>query len=164
MSQELDYEALHSQVTAEVKKRKFRTRLIFFVTAVFTYVIFLIMAGTMINQGHFEVQRAAGGTPPGLLGGLGIITGAVVLLAAAGLVGLLFQSIGLYLDTRRGESALRERLLARAIAKQMRTMDNNQDEQRSKRKRTQLMIDDDGEVSDVDIRWGNKTQPKRMNE
>lgn len=151
MSTELDYTALHDQVATEVKKRKFRTRFIFFATTLLIYVLFLLMAGVMINTGHRDVQFAAGGTPPGLLDGLSVITGGLFLMGAVGFIGVMFQGISLYLDTQVGENSLHERLLARAIAKQMRQMGTNGYKQQIKRKRAPAQrLSDDGEMEEED--------------
>jgi hypothetical protein len=161
MSPELDYQALHQQVATELKQRKFRTRLIFFITTLIIYVLFLLMAGVMVNQGHFAVQLAAGGTPPGLLNALSNITGALFLLGAVGFIGLLFQGISLYLDTRTGENRLRERLLARAIAREMRHRDIGDYEQKAKRKRTPLLTDDDRLEAMSEALWDDSAPARR---
>ncbi|MEZ4669336.1 MAG: hypothetical protein R3E39_15635 [Anaerolineae bacterium] len=155
MNPELDYHALYKQVATEMKQRKFRARLLFLSVYASVYLLFVMIAAVLLRNGHRDVQFAAGGTPHGLLDSLSMITGALFLLGFVGFFGLLFQAVSLYLDTRKGEDSMRERLLSRAIARQMHKADTDEYEQKTKRKRSYSLIDD-AEVNrdmEEEVRW-----------
>lgn len=138
MTSELDYRAIRARVNEGLKKQKFRTRLALFIASLVIFIILMLIGwGIFISNGGAEVVAADGDTP---------LVGAMIVTSMTGFMGVLFQGIGLALDTKAGEDSLRERLVAREIGKAM--MQMGADEVEEKRKHM-LRLSDDGELQEV---------------
>ena len=138
MTAELDYRAIRTRVNEGLKKQKFRTRFIFFIVSLLIFALFMIFGwGLFLSNGGADVVATDGDTP---------LVGAMIMASMTGFLGLLFQGIGLALDTKAGEDSMRERLVAREISKEMMLM--GADETDEKRKHM-MRLSDDGELQEV---------------
>ncbi|MEZ4669340.1 MAG: hypothetical protein R3E39_15655 [Anaerolineae bacterium] len=139
MASELDYRTIRTRVNEGLKKQKFRTRLTFFIVTLCLFVLFMALGwGMFLSSGGAELVIAPDGDNP--------LVGAMILVSMTGFMGLLFQAVGLALDTKAGEDSMRERLVAREISKAM--MQMGMDEAEEKRKHM-MRLSDDGELEEV---------------
>lgn len=137
MTSDIDYRAIRKRVEEGVKRQKRITRTTLFVVNICLYILFLI-----IGWGIFLTDPASGQSDSPLIG-------AMIMLSMAGFLSLLFQGIGLSLDTRLGEESMREKLVAREINREMLKMGLDEADETDKRK-GMMRLTDDGELETVD--------------
>ena len=116
MQSDLDYRAIRKRVEAGITQQKFRSRVELFCVSLFLYVLFMAIGwGIFLANGgqNVPIVDAQGDS---------ILVGAMTLLSMSGFLGVLFQLIGLSLDTKRSEERIRERLVAREINREMMRM------------------------------------------
>ena len=110
----------------------------------FTYIVFLI-----IGWGIFLSSRGAAASASLASGNSDSpLVGAMIMLSMSGFVGLMFQAGGLFMETKRGEERIRERLVAREINREMLRMGLDEPEEDEKRK-GMMRLTDDGELEAV---------------
>jgi hypothetical protein len=144
MTSDLDYRAIRKRVEAGIAQQKFRTRMGFFVGTLFTYIVFLIIGwGIFLSSGGATASAAlaSGNSDSPLIG-------AMIMLSMSGFMGLMFQAAGLFLETKRGEEQIRERLVAHEINREMLRMGLDDVEEHEKRK-GMMRLTDDGELEEV---------------
>ena len=110
----------------------------------FTYIVFLIIGwGIFLSSGGAAASAslASGNSDSPLVG-------AMIMLSMSGFVGLMFQAGGLFMETKRGEERIRERLVAREINREMLRMGLDEPEEDEKRK-GMMRLTDDGELEAV---------------
>jgi hypothetical protein len=145
MTSDLDYRAIRKRVEAGVQRQKRITRGTLLVVNLFLYILFLIIGwGIFFASGGGEASAAlASGRSDSPL------VGAMIMLSMSGFLGLMFQSIGFFLDTKAGEESMREKLVAREINREMLKMGLDDTEVSDKRK-GMMRLTDDGELESLD--------------
>ncbi|MCA0456816.1 MAG: hypothetical protein LCI00_22780 [Chloroflexi bacterium] len=145
MTSDLDYRAIRKRVEEGVKRQKRITRTTLFVVNLCLYILFLIIGwGIFLSNNGAELSAsvAVGQSDSPLIG-------AMIMLSMAGFLSLMFQAIGLSLDTKMGEESMREKLVAREINREMLKMGLDEADETDKRK-GMMRLTDDGELETVD--------------
>lgn len=145
MTSDLDYRAIRKRVEEGVKRQKRITNGTLLVVNLFLYILFLIIGwGIFLGSGGAEASSAlASGRSDSPL------VGAMIMLSMSGFLGLMFQSISFFLDSKAGEDSMREKLVAREINREMLKMGLDESEAPDKRK-GMMRLTDDGELESVD--------------
>jgi uncharacterized membrane protein len=134
MSDQIDYQAVRKDVEVQLDKRKRLSRLIFFITSLFMYVLFMLMGWDMASSANILASENT--------------IGAMVMLSVAGFIGVLFQFISVMLDTKNAEDQLRKQLMGEALGAQILRIGSAAEKAKPKREMT---VSDDGELEPVSM-------------
>jgi hypothetical protein len=134
MSQEqIDYKSVRRRVEEGVKKEKNAARWVLFTFSV-VITICLIAVGWGF-AGSADLVR----TDEGLV--------AIGFLTAASVISMLFQLFILSMDTKSGESSIRQRLMAQELSEEMLRL-GAEDDVQQKQKRA-MRLTEDGELEEI---------------
>lgn len=130
---QLDYRAIQRRADAAVKRQQQRARIGLFAVNALLYVVFMIVIWmffiTRDFYSSFEFAAISG-------------------LSAGWTVGLVLHGAMLWLSSERGTRRLRERFIAREIAREMDEQDIPLGAEKQKRRHLMDEIDDDDELVD----------------
>jgi hypothetical protein len=142
----MDYEELNERVEQALERRKNLMRIAMYATSVFIFVLFVVLAW-LIASGSLD---AATVTKPDMDN----VTAAMILLTIGGFTTLVFNGIGMLVETKGFEKQIRKEVLVEQFG------DNLQELATMKRKRSEerltdetvMEISDDGELIPVEER------------
>ncbi len=151
MSSEMDYKAINERVEKHVRKEKNLAKFILFATNLGLYVMFLFIAWQMYlsNGGTLPRPEDLVNIPGLARFGGNPTTSALVMLSIGWAVALLFQVIGMIIDTPIGERSIRDRATGREMRNEMARLKLDDVEEQEKRKGI-MRLTDDGELEAVD--------------
>jgi hypothetical protein len=132
----IDYHELNERVEQALERRKNITRIAMYATSVFIFVLFVVLAW-LIASG---VLDAATVTNPDMDN----VTAAMILLTIGGFMTLVFNGIGMLVETKGFEKQMRSQVLVEQFG------DNLQELATMKRKRFTERLEDEAivEISD----------------
>jgi hypothetical protein len=138
----LDYKALRRKAQTNLQRQKILTRWVLFVVNLMLYLLFVVL-----SWGMFLSTGAAKFTPniPGV-SQQDPITGAMIMLTVMGGLGVMFQFISAFLDTRLGEAKMRDQIMGRLVSEEILRLGGEDDEQ-EKAKRV-MRLTDEGELEE----------------
>jgi len=151
MSSEMDYRAINERVEVGVKKEKNFAKFILFAVDLGLFVMFLFMAWNMyLGNGGVPPRWEEFVNLPGVIKSAGNpATSALVMLTVGWAVALLFQVIGLIMDTPLGERSIRDKVTGREMRKELARLQVENLEEPEKLK-VMMRLTDDGELEAVD--------------
>jgi cytochrome c biogenesis protein CcdA len=147
---QIDYKAVCRRVEEGVKKEKNTARWVLFAVSLSMMIIFTLLGWSIAGEAGILRQ------------GEGIA--AMFLITLAAFFGVLFHMIALSIDSKSGESSIRQRLIARELGEAMLNL-YAEEEAETKRKRT-MRLSADGELEEIaDERAVEETElpSRRMN-
>jgi hypothetical protein len=125
-----DRDAIREQIEIEVRRRKTGARWVFFLVSLLMFIVFNI-----IVWGIFFAESTSSDGP---------MMGAMIMLVAGWVVGLLFQFLSAIIDTQGADKQLRRDVAARLVSQAM-IEDYVGGSDKAKRKRT-YALSEDGEL------------------
>lgn len=142
---DLDYRAIRTRAEERLKRDKKLMRWIFFVIYLIMYLTFLVFAWSLFLSN--------GGSPPqpnipGVPNNNDPLTTAMMLLSIVGGIGALFQFISAIVDTKAGESQMRERAYGRILTEELTRLGSEDDQPREKAKHM-MRLSEDGELEEI---------------
>jgi hypothetical protein len=141
MSQnQIDYQAVSKLVDEDVRKQKATARLVLFIVSLSLFVMFSIFGWGMYSTVLDTISSDVAGT----------LGGALTMLMMGGFLGVLFQGILLGMDSKAGESQMREKATARALSNELMRLGTEAAREAEKPKR-EMQLSDDGELVEVPI-------------
>lgn len=142
---DLDYRAIRSRAEERLKRDKRLMRWIFFVVYLVMYIAFLIIAwGLYLSNGGSPPQPNI----PGVPNDNNPIAAAMTLLSVIGGVGVLFQFIAAMVDTKAGESQMRERAYGRELADELARL-GTEGEGTHEKAKGMMRLSEDGELEEI---------------
>lgn len=151
MPTEMDYKAINERVEAGIKKEKNFAKFLLFAVNLGLFVVFLFIAwSTYLSNGGVPPRWEEFVNLPGLAKPAGNpATSALVMLTVGWAVALLFQVIGIVMDTPLGERSIRDRVTGREMRKELARLQVDNLEEPEKLK-VMMRLTDDGELEAVD--------------
>jgi hypothetical protein len=149
--QSVDNEELRQRVDAGVSRKKRLMHVIFFAASLIMFIIFMVMAVGMLSSANL---------PPELVqGDDALVTGAFVMLGMGWFTSLVFQAISMLTSLGVMDAAMRDRVIAREIGRQL-YEHTDADYEKPKRRGEEDMayaVSDDGELIELDEEAKGKT-------
>jgi hypothetical protein len=140
--QHLDYAAIRRKVEKGVQRQKWMNRIAFFIVHLLFFAVAMVIVwgnvttDTQLRARLFDSESRW----------TAIVLVPTIMWAAV----LLFHAAALYMESRRGEKDIRERLLMREIGEDILRQGLADAESREKPKRHEARLSDDGELLAID--------------
>jgi hypothetical protein len=138
----LDYQAIQERIEQQLRREKQIMQLFFFLISLAFYIAFLGFGWALFLNNGGQLPSA---NIPGAAKAANPLGDAMLMLAIAGFVPLMFQAITLVMTTKRGERQVRDRIAGRIMQAEMQ---KKLEALKDKPKRS-MRLTDDGELEEV---------------
>ena len=149
---DLDYRALRRRAQIDLQRQKMLTRWTLFIVNLMLYLLFVFIAwGIFLSTGLAKFTPNIPGVSQ-----QDPLTAAMILLTVVGGIGLLFQFISAFIDTRLGEAKMRDQIMGRLVAREMLRLGEEYDEPEHEKAKHAMRLTDDGELEEDDTDEDNR--------